>query len=809
MGERKKKPPHRQHSLVQVPSLKARTEVYERVEEDLELIETQLLPLYGNRPWKVIVSVKDSLDDKGHPKPPYFSWSEKGRLELAVYPHLWEKIPFRQKFPGKPQFLPEDILPKDPISSGVSEVAWEERWRVPLPQISLKWISPLHERFNTRKAAWERAVQLAHQEISIRKVLEGVNARGKPAAQPPTRKAVLQAGKWRFERDGLWVVGQEEEWQYKRLQAKEDAANGDGKPAEAARKMSGLAYYIQCKRKAHQRKRLNEMKRPGMFVQELVEEKTENTSGFNSAVKDLSVKASTTEVSTDLDVTKKDVSLNGALVADLSNTAAQTPGSSSSAAPYECGKANTETRVDVSEANASTGRDGAIPASGKSLVGLEKNTNSKEKEIVNCISTKSSASNSSRQPQASLGGSEMNTEENAAVSINTHSNRPIACQESNAPIPGNVKEAVIEPVSGALKDSTIVGGEAPGSKVSFTLRDAERELRNAWKELSDEERDGWVKQARMLGVEEKSGQQSESAVEPVDSSSAVVSPSPPHPAAGSASPLLLEVTKHTPAAAKTPSNHNIKPGPSLKWRLSTEQVKVCYEAGVDHYNQIMETVKVRDLTRELQDGFDLLRERGRGRYDMELPVFDTPEFEFLTDLKKAPWMPVVREILGKDVVLIHKGMFLALPDAEGQVYHQDGVHLTKQYQKPCHAINVFIPLVDITTQGTEFCLGSHILDQEDWDREFVYTPRVEAGNPIIFDYRLGHRGLPNSTASIRPVVYCTYAATADGKEFRDSVNFSRKRYRAIGDLVDKAPTREERALKRERRSTGHENQEGM
>ena len=62
----------------------------------------------------------------------------------------------------------------------------------------------------------------------------------------------------------------------------------------------------------------------------------------------------------------------------------------------------------------------------------------------------------------------------------------------------------------------------------------------------------------------------------------------------------------------------------------------------------------------------------------------------------------------------------------------------------------------------------------------------------------GHRGLGNASQSIRPVVYCTYARSADGKEFRDSVNFSRKRYHRIGDLVLKAPTREERARLRER-----------
>jgi hypothetical protein len=212
----------------------------------------------------------------------------------------------------------------------------------------------------------------------------------------------------------------------------------------------------------------------------------------------------------------------------------------------------------------------------------------------------------------------------------------------------------------------------------------------------------------------------------------------------------------------------------------------------------MRTVQLRDLHRELQDGFDLFRERGFGRYDMELPAFDEPRFNFLTDIKKAPWMPIVREILGKNVMLIHKGMFLSMPGSAAQVYHQDGIHLTTQYQKPCHAINVFVPLIDMTMQHgpTEFCLGTHILGKEDHDRDFCVTPLVPAGTPVIFDYRLGHRGLGNSATTCRPIVYCTYARAADGKEFRDSVNFSRKRYRKIGDIVSKAPSRDERAKKR-------------
>jgi len=153
----------------------------------------------------------------------------------------------------------------------------------------------------------------------------------------------------------------------------------------------------------------------------------------------------------------------------------------------------------------------------------------------------------------------------------------------------------------------------------------------------------------------------------------------------------------------------------------------------------MRTVKARSLHHELADGFDVLRERGRGRFDMELSQFDTPEYSFLTDPRKAPWMPIVKQILGDDATLVHKGCFMSLPGSETQVYHQDGVHLNKKTHKPCYAINVFVPLVDydMTNGPTEFCLGTHYLECENFVKENVYTPCVTAGTPVIFDYRLG------------------------------------------------------------------------
>ena len=243
--------------------------------------------------------------------------------------------------------------------------------------------------------------------------------------------------------------------------------------------------------------------------------------------------------------------------------------------------------------------------------------------------------------------------------------------------------------------------------------------------------------------------------------------------------------------------------PSTHYCLTQAQIDKCAVACNDHYEKVMDTVKARSLYHELADGFDVMRERGRGRYDMELSAFETKEFSFLTDTKKAPWMSIIHKILGEDALLVHKGCFLSLPGSETQVYHQDGLHLNKKVHKPCHAVNVFIPLIDydMSNGPTEFCLGTHYLGRENFVKDMVYTPCVTAGTPIIFDYRLGHRGLRNISDVTRPVVYLTYSAVKSGKEFRDEVNFSKKRYKKLGDFVEKRLPRGERLKKRRKVNT--------
>ena len=55
-----------------------------------------------------------------------------------------------------------------------------------------------------------------------------------------------------------------------------------------------------------------------------------------------------------------------------------------------------------------------------------------------------------------------------------------------------------------------------------------------------------------------------------------------------------------------------------------------------------------------------------------------------------------------------------------------------------------------------------------------------AGDVVLMDYRIKHRGMGNNSTEPRPLLYITYAK----KGWTDRANFSSRRYRALPELDD-------------------------
>ena len=101
--------------------------------------------------------------------------------------------------------------------------------------------------------------------------------------------------------------------------------------------------------------------------------------------------------------------------------------------------------------------------------------------------------------------------------------------------------------------------------------------------------------------------------------------------------------------------------------------------------------------------------------------------------------------------------------------------------QPAHSLVVFLPLCDLNEENgpTASLPGLHQRWTSDALEAEADAPGsstagapaimdVHAGDAIIFDYRILHRGLANTSAEDRPLAYFTYGRSW----FRDATNYS-------------------------------------
>ncbi|KAH8052764.1 hypothetical protein JL722_9897 [Aureococcus anophagefferens] len=162
-----------------------------------------------------------------------------------------------------------------------------------------------------------------------------------------------------------------------------------------------------------------------------------------------------------------------------------------------------------------------------------------------------------------------------------------------------------------------------------------------------------------------------------------------------------------------------------------------------------------------QGGFATFKPRQAGRFDMVVP-------DLLEGVGGGPWRPVVEAVLGPGTATA----------------------TTSTTSSTCRpALSVFLPLVDcgVRNGATEFAPRTHL----DWRADArPVVVEAAAGDAIVFDWRLKHRGLPHRAPS-RALVYLTYAAPW----FVDDAHFSRDRFADLPPLVP-ASTRGDRAKRR-------------
>ena len=136
-------------------------------------------------------------------------------------------------------------------------------------------------------------------------------------------------------------------------------------------------------------------------------------------------------------------------------------------------------------------------------------------------------------------------------------------------------------------------------------------------------------------------------------------------------------------------------------------------------------------------------------------------------------LPIVQELLGDDTILGAFTAVISLPGAGKQSLHKDAIALfpATQWQHclPSFAIQLIVPLVPLDTVvgTTRVIKGSHRVSLKQSEDMESQDPIVPLGSCLLTDYRVGHRGLGNSSDRVRPILTIIY----NRPWFRDPVNY--------------------------------------
>ena len=203
------------------------------------------------------------------------------------------------------------------------------------------------------------------------------------------------------------------------------------------------------------------------------------------------------------------------------------------------------------------------------------------------------------------------------------------------------------------------------------------------------------------------------------------------------------------------------------------------EVSLRRSDQVMSALGTQSIGIGSAAGFDEVVQRSPGRWD--IPI--SPD-EFGVDGRAQPWWPLIAAVLGEDAEHSFSGVVYSDPGSPAQYWHIDSPHVSEDHL-PAHALNVMIALHDtpLSMGPTELAKGSHRLtnhlqnlalvsDELVYQHETTapaqlvahteqavpegFSSASTAGSCLIFDDRILHRGLGNTSNSRRSVVYFSY-----------------------------------------------------
>jgi ectoine hydroxylase-related dioxygenase (phytanoyl-CoA dioxygenase family) len=108
-----------------------------------------------------------------------------------------------------------------------------------------------------------------------------------------------------------------------------------------------------------------------------------------------------------------------------------------------------------------------------------------------------------------------------------------------------------------------------------------------------------------------------------------------------------------------------------------------------------------------KNGFKEIVQRHESRFEVPYKMDSILE---KTDIFKLV-SPYAYRILGENAHVVNCSLVISRPGSSNQAWHVDGPHLSTEKYLPCHILNIFVPLIDMSAElgPTEFRPNSQYL----------------------------------------------------------------------------------------------------
>jgi len=225
--------------------------------------------------------------------------------------------------------------------------------------------------------------------------------------------------------------------------------------------------------------------------------------------------------------------------------------------------------------------------------------------------------------------------------------------------------------------------------------------------------------------------------------------------------------------------------------------------------QVMAALGTRPIGIGSRQGYHELVQRSPGRFDVPMsepdlvPIWGAQG----STAPGVPWLGLVQAVLGPKAQPSFCGVVFSRPGSPAQQWHIDSPHEAAE-ARPAHAVNVLLALADIPLVAgpTEVARGTHLktnhlarpwLDRDTllYQSEIEVTPAsldgaepkaqtapalpavqpMAAGDCLIFDDRILHRGLANNSRHERWVAYFSYLRPRPGLDAIPDTHFEASR----------------------------------